>query len=107
MRLCQVIAIALGWGAVPLAITFGTPASSPPFRTQDFLQADSSSMWLESGLDMLGWRSTYQMLGYEPGRFAVNRAVNIRRRTTQLGGREWTFEEDVMFRGVRQIHRNL
>jgi len=84
-----------------------TPASSPPFASQEFLQPDTSTMRFSSGLDVLGWYSFYQMFGSEPEKFGVTRMVNIRRRDVEPNDQQWTFEEDVLFRRVQPIYPRL
>ena len=81
-----------------------TPASSPPFTLQEFQQPDTSTMRFSSGLDVLGWYSFYQMFGTEPEKFGVMRTVNIRRREVEPNNRQWTFEEDLLFRRVQPIY---
>jgi len=64
-------------------------------------------MMFSSGLDVLGWRSLYQLQGGDTNRFAVTRAVSIRRRDIERNSADWTFEEDVMFRGEHALSRIL
>ena len=103
---CRRITVAMGFWTMllPPVTSFATPAVSPSYHSQVFIQPDSSTMTLTSGLDVLGWHSTYQMQGEEDARFALSRAVNIRRRDVRQNGTEWTFEEDVMLKGGLPIN---
>jgi len=90
---------------LPIMASFATPALSPSFRSDVFQLPDSSLMRFTSGLDVLGWQSLYQMQGGDSDRFAVTRAVDIRRRDIERNSAGWTFEEDVMFRGEHSLSR--
>jgi hypothetical protein len=107
MRSHYIIPLAVFSGMILILSAFATPAESPPFSPQEFQQPDTSAMILTSGLDVLGWHSIYQILGDTPERFGVNRMVNIRRRNTESGDKQWAFEEDVLFRRAQPICPHL
>jgi hypothetical protein len=107
MRLYYIVGISVLLGMWLCSSAVATPASSPPFTSQEFQQPDTSTMRLSSGLDVLGWYSFYQMFGTEPEKFGVTRMVNIHRREVEPHDRQWTFEEDVLFRRSQPIYSNL
>ncbi len=107
MRWLCFTALIILCGLLPPTVVKATPALAPSFLPQDFQRSDTSIMSFRSGIDVIDWGSIYRMQGTDLGRFAVTRTVNIRQRNIRNNGREWTFDEDVMFRGTRPLHRML